>query len=670
MNLIRRSFNLRYSYICGLLAFVMYSLSFLIGHEEESANHMLILVKAGLIAVSALLFVVSCRDDASDRLKTSYAVLSLVILIYEIVLAVAVGKTVLYTRDYPAVLNSIVWTFAGLAGVFRFRRNIASCFTGTFKDRQTRIMIISSAVIATIVIILSAEPSGIMFTWDANTLFDFIRTREYDALYDAKLLLFDNHVSMVYMYLLVLLKLFFGNIRIGFFALNALCIVSASFGMTFLFRNLFPGKKLLSYIMADAIFMFSPWVCGMSTFHMYDYYIWCLFPLLIYFCSEKNWVGFFSIGTMISFSRSPGLVVFGTVCLGIVINDLKAGRKLIEIVSDIKYWFFASVALVFYAFFNWGIDKSTQMLDTTFGFDLHHTVHLLKLYTAADFLWIFFALALIGIVYVFFKNHDQVSDHTRSVLGIVILSDILMFVFYSLFITYRLPRYLDSHIAAIYILGITAFFCFGDTMIKYAVMGAVCVIMLIASFRTMDPVSLLLFKSLNVGDHRVIDYEMTDSAALNDSIICNREYYSYEALVNKVLTYVMNDWSGGDEIMFSLGEDTNTWGLSAGRYSYSLDDGKHYFEEFYDKTQSGLANGYSFEYFDSEDMIPFDMHYVFPEETLADAVASGESGLFYYIYMPTINGGRESQIREDYDVQSEEEFIFRGWKMNCIKFRK
>ena len=295
-----------YNYLFGLFSFIIYSVSFMIGPDEESANHLFVLIKASLICVSGLLYIMSCKRQKNERIRISHCILSLVIFVYEVLLFIAVGRTILYIRDYPLIINSIVWLSCSLYAVIVYRQDLMAYFRKITNERFTIKLILSSALLAIIVILLSLEPDGIMFSWDSDTLYGFVYNLDYDSLFDAKQLLFWNHISIIYTYLLVLLKLLIGNLRIAFFLVNAFCIITASFGMTFLFRFLFPNRTISEYSLANALFLFSPWVCGMSTYHIYDYYIWCLFPLLICFCVRRNWLGFFTIGVMISFSRAPG----------------------------------------------------------------------------------------------------------------------------------------------------------------------------------------------------------------------------------------------------------------------------------------------------------------------------------------------------------------------------
>ena len=49
-------------------------------------EYLLVLVKAGLIFVSAILYIGACRNESADRIKIQYSLLSLVIFIYEILL--------------------------------------------------------------------------------------------------------------------------------------------------------------------------------------------------------------------------------------------------------------------------------------------------------------------------------------------------------------------------------------------------------------------------------------------------------------------------------------------------------------------------------------------------------------------------------------------------------
>ncbi len=660
----------RYNYIYGLLSFLIYCVSFMIGYEDESAHHMLILIKSGLIFISGCFFLLSCTIDSDERAKTQYSLLSLIILGYELLLWIAVGKTIFIFRDYPAILNSIVWTTAALIGVFRFRASLTAFIRKSFATRETCTLIISSAIISALVIALSIEPNGIRFPWDSAQLYAFIDRLSFDALYDAKKLIFVNHISVVYAYILVLFKLLLNDIALAFFVLNTLCIIAASFGMTFLFKALVPGKKAITYVLADALFLFSPWVCGMSTYYMYDYYIWCLFPLLVCYYARRNWLGFFAIGVMISFSRSPGLILFGGLCFGVLISDLLHNHSILYIIKSIKYWFFASVAIVFFLLFTFKVDSSDQFMDTSCGLNPDHILHLTKEYITANFLWLFFGLSIASIIYVFFISKTSVSQDTKSVLFSIVLSDLFMYLFYCIFITYRIPRYMDSHIAAVYICGILFLVLLSDRIISWAIMALLLGIQFISSFRMWDPVSMLLFNSMNVGDHRIVDFEKNDKAYIEDAIICNREYYSYPVLADMAMTYIVNSMDPQEEILFSLGNQNLTWGLSGGLYSYGYGDNKHYFTEFYDTKKQRLAIDYQYDYYSDPDMTALEIHYIFPQETLEEALSISDANSFYYLYMPTINEEKESEITEKYNIINEENFNFRGWQMNCIKFSR
>ena len=667
----------KYSYLFGLSAFLLFSLSLLIGHDEEAANHSYILLKIMLLFASSLLYLLSCNDTSDEQIKRQFAFMSLGVIIYELLLIYATGRTILYIRDYPALIGNFMWLSVGLISFIRFRKSFFDWFSELIKDRERMTLVFSSLITATIVIILSAEPNGIRFTWDSDTLYEFIYDLDYTSLYDAKLLTFHSHVSAVYSHIAVLFKLVFSDIRLAFFLLNSLCIIAASFGTTFLLRSLLPERPIWDYILGNVLFVFSPWVCGLSTYHIYDYYIWCLFPLLAYFLSSRKWIGYWIVGVFITYSKATGLIVFGSVCAGILIMDyvqkLKAGLSFGELLktllSNIKYWFFLAVGVVFFLFFKTGIAEDTQFEDTTIGLDLGHISHQIKMYTVSNFNWIFSILALLCIIGVFIVKRFKLSDLAKNTLLVLIISDLLFVLFNCLCITYRIPRYMDSHIAIIYTLGTVFLLCLPAKRLRYCLMIPVIVINFIGGFFSIDPVSKLLFNTINVGDHTVVDYEKAPSPSIGDSIICNREYYSYEILLDKVLSHVINDRKQDDEIMFSLGRSPITWGFSGGRYSYGFNDGKQEFELFYDTDINGLANGYSYDYFDSPNMQIFNMRYIFPEETADDAIDASDSEIIYYIYMPSLNLQKEQALTK-YDIIAEEEFDFRGWHMNCIKLKK
>ncbi len=663
----------------GLISFILYSASLLIGHEDENSNHMLVLVKAGLLFVSAFFYLISCRKSSSEQAKESYSLLSFVILIYEILVFLAAGRTILYIKDYPAISNSVIWIFSSIFSLIRFRDSFINYWKRIMQDRQTIKLIGSATLIAACIILLSFEPTGIKFTWDSEVIYQYIYGLDYDSIYDAKLLTYNCHVSIVYAQLLVILKLVLGNIRSAYFVLNSLCTLCASLGMTFLLSKILPNRRVIDYSLGNALFMFSPWVCGLSTLNLYDYYIWCLFPLMLYYASNKKQIGYLVIGIMIAFSKAPGLVVFGSVCAGILLEDIISKAKTHNsvkditkaILSDIKYWYYLAVAAVFTVYIlKAGIEGVLRGNDKSFGFDIEHIICELKVFYLTNFIWLFVILSLLCAIKVFIVSKDTLSSASKSVVFILVISD-MIFVFFNLIsITFHLPRYMDSHISVVYILSAIFLLAICKDTIRYLLLSVLCVLNLVSAFHTIDPVSMFIFKTINIGDHRVIDFDTPGSSSLSDSIIYNREHYSYQALLDKTLSYAVNEMSSNDEIMFSLGLDSLTWGFSGGRYSYAYSNDKHYFDMFYDNEIHGLANGYYYEYYSLPGMIPFKMHYIFPDETIDDALSISNAKNYYYIYMPTLNAGKEGKIHREYTVLDEQSFVFRGWYMNCIKFTR
>ena len=131
----------------------------------------------------------------------------------------------------------------------------------------------------------------------------------------------------------------------------------------------------------------------------------------------------------------------------------------------------------------------------------------------------------------------------------------------------------------------------------------------------------------------------------------------------------MTDRKAEDEILFSLGDQDLTWGFSGGRYSYSFHEDMFYFELFYDKTIKGLANGEPGNNWSNPDMIPFEMRYIFPQETIEEVLSKSSADCFYYIYMPSMNEQKERELFDNYIVEEQKDFRYRGWDMNCVKFR-
>lgn len=678
MQVFRKIFNVKYNFFCGLLAFLLYSISFLIGYGDEMAGHTFVLSKVGLITIAGMLFLVSCREDSLESIKAQYASLGLVVLCYELLLFFAVGRTIVSIRDYSAIINSIVWISCGFIAFFRFKHAFFSTCKTIMRDEVNKKLSIAAIVLSLVVIVLSLEPNGIRFIWDSDTLYEFIYGLDYRAFYDANLTTFHSHVSTVYAQILLLFKLLFKDVRIAFFLLNSLCTMATSLGMVFSLKSLIPGKAPFLYVLADAVFLFSPWICGLSTYHMYDYYIWCLFPVLVCCYLNNNYIGFFVVGVMITFSKASGLIVFGSVCGAILIVDLVGKMEdkgytrkkdlFFAMVKNIKYWYFAMVAVVFFLMFKLGIDKSTQFEDTRIAFDIRHISQQLKMYGTFNFLWVYVGLSLALLIALVTGKERQINATGKSNLYVIYLADFLFIVFNCVCVTFRIPRYMGSHISAVYICACVMLLCISKKLIVVVLCLLLSVLSLMSSFITIDPVTLALFKQIDIGGHKIVHSDQSAKSPINDFIVYNREYYAYDVALGKAIKYALDNKCDADELVFSLGRQSNTWNFSGGRYSYVQGDEKRDFALFYDKTINGLANGYEYDYYSSEDMIPFNLHYVFSGETIAESLSDCDANKYYYIYMPTLNDGKEKEIINNYHIIDENEFSFRGWELKCIEF--
>ena len=151
-------------------------------------------IKAGILFLSALFFVISGCSATTERLKQQYSILCIVILMYQALMLLAVGWTILSVRYYTAILSSLLWIISALWVFLFLRKSFIKWLSDLVKDRDTVILIIAALLLSTAVIVLSAEPEGVRFSWDSDTLYGSVYGLDFSSLYDVKQTVFHSHV--------------------------------------------------------------------------------------------------------------------------------------------------------------------------------------------------------------------------------------------------------------------------------------------------------------------------------------------------------------------------------------------------------------------------------------------------------------------------------------------
>ncbi len=117
-------------------------------------------------------------------------------------------------------------------------------------------------------------------------------------------------------------------------------------------------------------------------------------------------------------------------------------------------------------------------------------------------------------------------------------------------------------------------------------------------------------------------------------------------------------------IAVSTGERDVVWDMS-GKWDREYVNGEYEFDEYYDRKKDMRSPFYTLpeddriEHFEADRFDALRIKYIFPAQDPVKELGNG--GSFFYIYMPSQNGGREKIIRDSYTITEEGEYTYRSW---------
>lgn len=306
-----------------------------------------------------------------------------------------------------------------------------------------------------------------------------------------------------------------------------------------LLRMLMQEKKEFVYIAGTAVYAFSPFYLGMAGYYNLDFILMCLLPATIYYLYDKKWIQLTVVATFLCFTKEPAVIIYGAFCVGMVICDTitymgslpKEGKKLPALIKNIfgtlHYYYMALPGglwiLTFEILGPW-VGGSHDV-----GISSEYIVDKLKVFYLLNFNWIFVLLIAVLIVMGIVQKKIKIAEFCIMLPFTVSLVGFTLFNL--VFITANHPRYIDSvpfmlYIPAIYLMGLI----FGDR-INGIISSAIAGLLLVQCFYTIDPVSLLAFNRLNIGNATII----TTSDRIGDATQYNRQMLWAEPALGKAV---------------------------------------------------------------------------------------------------------------------------------------
>lgn len=364
-----------------------------------------------------------------------------------------------------------------------------------------------------------------------------------------------------------------------------------------IFEKILPKSSWIYHTLAVCVSMSTPIVLGTFSYFQPDAGIVSFLIFIVYcYIYRRNLLMFFSMVLLLE-TKEVGIVVLGAFCLGTLLGGMIFNAKEKSIWKRIIQYFkeplgisciLAVCALsVFLVFFFvkggtiWQISNDSIAGFSTFSIQPSFIAYKWKQFFILNFNWLIWGSDLIlfllcGLNRRWRKVQRRIVRRKDIVLAFA-LTAFFLIVFYSIYVTYALPRYqtpIDFIAVFLLMILIASFFPekrsrsgvrAGKIQMQYCAASVIGVLLLIQAFTTIDPVSLALFDSIDSGSGKII-IESRDVYTIQRDFCAYNHQFNY---LNRAYDCILRDVEYDGQI------DILIWGLTEneelGGFGYQWD---------------------------------------------------------------------------------------------------
>ena len=574
------------------------------------------------------------------------------------------GGALVSQGEYAKLGMNLLWLATFMVCVLFLRRHIMSSKNGkekqTFVRRNWQEEICAEwgrhkwlYLLLAVTALLLVEPGAVQFKWDGLLYYLACQAISLDSI--SSLALY-GHIAQTYGMLNGLGMLLLGDTAAAMISLNIvllLCSICAFYGVI---KCVVPGKPDFVYALATAVYAWSPFTLGMVYYHNLDFYCQCFFVIMLYFLYRRQWIYFFVSSLLFCFTKEPAILIYGAVCVGIVILDYadQKGKPFVmrigKLLQTKRYYFMVLPGILWLATYKilgpWSAGNGGFRLDGAY------VIEKLKALYVFQFNWLFTSLCICGVFFSVVKKREKVL----RCLFPVLCGQLAFTVFSCAFKTVNHPRYNGANQPALYVMAVLLLVDLLERLYGRVMAGGIAVLMAASCFYTLDPVTRLCFPQYEVGD---IVMATTDTVPLGDGMIYNRQMLWLEHALEMA---VEDSLTQSDLVLFpALGGSTYFFDGMATTASV---EGDCWFGEEYWDADAGRRTTVL-----KDTMRTFTAGQV-AETPDWDRLAEEIDGRANYCYLSCAGEERAEEIRERFQILEEKEYAYRGWRVYRICFQQ
>ena len=581
-------------------------------------------------------------------LNILFAVCNLIILLFSII------QKASDINGWIALIH-IGWITTCLALFWLIdKRKYGISIRAEWKKNQVSKKTVLGIVIFTLVIIaLSLDADMVQFKWDGLL---YYKTCMDLSLYSISNLAIYGHIAQTYGALVRIAVLVFGNVATAMIIMNIVLLLCGTAAFYKTLRLVLPKQDKLMCIMGTLIFAFSPFCLGMVNYHNLDFYLQCIFPIVIYFTLSRKWIFQFVAATLFCFTKEPAVIIYGGFCLGAVLTDSLKNMEAswfgkIKRIFETKHYYSMALPLVlwigtFLLLGPWSAGEGGIALGFEYMFEK------LKVLYIFNYNWLLVLIIMVAFLKVVVSKEKK--QGFKELVIPLIISQVLFTLFSCLFKTVNHPRYVDSNSVTLSLLAVIAvsylfrkkFFC--------VAMGIVSVIMLVSCFWTIDPVSKKYFKTINIGTTEMLT---TMTPYLGDGMIYNKQMLWLENVMNQAFGDILEDSS---YVILPALEDSTYF--FDGMANVSNVDGGYQEDMYYWKDGKR-------EYFGKDNLDTFRCIQISEKVDLEKVKEDIGENQIDFLYFDNIGKEKYVSILSQHKIVETETYQYRGWILNRIRIQ-
>lgn len=517
-------------------------------------------------------------------------------------------------------------------------------------------------------LLLAIEPGRLQFRWDGALYEQVCRAMNIHSLSSLGAY---GHLSQAYGGLYCLLFGLIGNTGIAMAVFNILLYIGSIVAFYALLGYLFRGRRRYVYLAGTAVYAFSPFLLGMVNYYSLDYMTLCMFVWMIYFAFTEKWVLHFIAAVCFVFTKEPAFVVYGTFCVGLVISEFlrdrgcRAGDRIRHLFCGYQYYLMLLTGMFWVMTYlligGWsgGVGE--------FEMDYVYVLDKLKVLYVLNFNWLMTAVIVLGGgILIIAGRRGGLKKEKPELWWLPLLFSLLAFtVFSAAFKTVNHARYAAAAPVILYL------FAFGiisrlanqalegrrnggrPELIKGVLISVCAGLMLVSSYCTIDPVSLMCFQQVDIGDGIMLT---TGSPVIGDSMIYNKQMLYEEYALNQAFSYAIER---GYQIYIP------TYDSKAYAFDGLMLEVSEYQDDYFQVIQQWDAENQRRTSYGGAGTVPIVIRELTSESALPDLTDTDMQGICY-IYSKMLGEDTAQQLMRTQENTEQMRFSYRGWELYAL----